>query len=238
MVIGRNALLELLDSGKTIEKIYLQSGLRGPFEKELRNRLKTREIPVQHVPLHKLNKFTKGQHQGVVSFISMIEYQSIEDIVSLVFERGEMPNIVILDGVTDVRNFGAIARSAEVLGAHAIVCSLQNSALINEITFKASAGALAHIPVCRVKSLINTIEILQQMGIQLFAANHLSDKTIQEVDFSGPSAVVFGDEGAGVHEKIMRMADTTFKINQLGNTESLNVSVAAGVVLYEISKNR
>lgn len=238
LVIGRNAVMELLDSGRQIEKIYLQTGIRGEFEKDLRQKLKGRQIPLQYVPSHKINKMTKGLHQGILAFIALVEYQSAMDVVSQLYELGESPFLIILDGVTDVRNFGAIARSAEVLGAHAIICPTKNSAIINEITFKSSAGALAHITVCREKSLVNTINDLKSMGIRIFAANHLSEQSIENIDFQGPCAVVFGDEGEGVSNSIMRLTDQTFKINQIGKTESLNVSVAAGVVLYEISKSR
>lgn len=238
LVIGRNSILELLDSGKQIEKIFLQTGTRGEFEKDLRGKLKGRDIPVQYVPAQKLNKLTKGQHQGVVAYMSLIQYQSITDVVSHLYEQGEVPFIVVLDGVTDVRNFGAIARSAEVFGAQAMVCPVKNSAIINEITWKSSAGALAHIAVCREKSIVNTIADLKNMGLAIYAANHLSEKEISDVEFGGPCAVVLGDEGSGVSDHIMKMTTETFKINQIGNTESLNVSVAAGVVLYEISKSR
>ena len=238
IIIGRNAIIELLDSGKQIEKIFLQTGTRGEFEKELRTKMKNRDIPLQYVPAQKLNKMTKGQHQGVLAYVSLIEFQSITNVVSQIYENGEMPFIVVLDGVTDVRNFGAIARSAEIFGAHAMVCPVKNSAIINEITFKTSAGALAHIAVCREKSMVNTITQLKEMGLSIYAANHLATQEIGDMVFDGPCAVVFGDEGEGVSDHIMGMTTNTFKINQLGKTESLNVSVAAGVVLYEISKSR
>ncbi len=238
MVIGRKGILELLDSGKQVEKIFLQSGTRGDFEKELREKLKTRSIPVQHVAPQKLNKMTSGNHQGIIAYLSLVDYQSVENVVAQLYEQGETPFIVILDGVTDVRNFGAIARSAEIFGAHAIVAPIKNSAIINEITFKASAGALSHITICREKSLNNTVESLQNLGLQIIGADHHADKTIDELDFSGPLALVMGDEGEGISQHIKGKIDQRFKINQLGKTESLNVSVAAGVVLYEISKSR
>lgn len=238
MVIGRKGILELLDSGKQIEKIFLQSGIRGEFEKELREKLKSRTIPVQYVPPQKLNKMTSGNHQGVVASIALVEYQSVENVISHLYEQGETPFIVILDGVTDVRNFGAICRSAEIFGAHAIVSPLKNSAIINEITFKASAGALSHLTVCREKSLNNVIETLQNLGLQIIGADVHAEKSIEELDFTGPLAVVMGDEGEGISQHISKKIDQNFKINQIGKTESLNVSVAAGVVFYEISKSR
>lgn len=238
MVIGRRGILELLDSDKQVEKIFLQTGMRGEFEKELREKLKSKAIPVQHVPPQKLNKMTSGNHQGVIAYLSLVDYQSIENVVSHLYEQGKNPFIVVLDGVTDVRNFGAIARSAEVFGAHAIVSPLKNSAIINEITFKSSAGALSHITVCREKSLNNVVESLQNLGLQIIGADHHSSKTIDQLDFSGPLAVVMGDEGEGLSDHMRRKIDHTFKINQIGKTESLNVSVAAGVVFYEISKFR
>jgi len=238
IVIGRKGILELLDSGKQVEKIFLQSGTRGEFEKDLREKLKGRSIPVQHVPSQKLNKMTSGNHQGVIAQLSLVDYQSIENVVSQLYEQGKTPFIVVLDGVTDVRNFGAIARSAEIFGAHAIVSPLKNSAIINEITFKSSAGALSHLTVCREKSMNNVIDTLQGLGLQVIGADHHSEKKIDELDFSGPLAVVMGDEGEGISDHIRKKIDHTFKINQVGKTESLNVSVAAGVVFYEISKFR
>ena len=238
LIIGRNAIIELLDSGKEIEKIFLQTGTRGDFEKELRYKLKGRDIPVQFVPAQKLNKMTSGNHQGIVAYTSMIEYQSINNVISQLYEQGEVPFIIVLDGVTDVRNFGAIARSAEVFGAHAIVCGVKNSAIINEITFKASAGALAHITVCREKSIPNTIDSLKSLGLSIFAADHHASKDISDIDFSGPCALVMGDEGEGVSHYVIKNTTETFKLEQVGKTESLNVSVAAGVVMYEISKSR
>lgn len=238
IVIGRKSILELIDSGKQIEKIFLQTGTRGEFEKELRERLKTSSIPIQYVPVQKLNKMTSGNHQGVLAYLSLVEYQSVENVVAQLYEQGKTPFIVILDGVTDVRNFGAIARSAEVFGAHAIVSPLKNSAIINEITFKSSAGALSHITVCREKSLNNVVEALQNLGLQIIGADHHAEKRIDELDFTGPLAVVMGDEGEGISQHIRKKIDHTFKINQVGKTESLNVSVAAGVVFYEISKSR
>lgn len=237
LIIGRNAVIELLDSDTQVEKIWLLQGTRGEFEKELRAKLKGRNIPVQHVPPQKLKKLTTGNHQGVAAFTALVEYQSITDVVSLLYDEGKMPFIVVLDGVTDVRNLGAIARSAEIFGAHAIVSPVKDSAIINEIAYKTSGGALSHLAVCREKSIVSTIESLQNMGLTIFAAEHHSDKEIGEIDFTGPVAVVFGDEGKGVSQSIMR-ASQTFKINQIGKTESLNVSVAAGVVMYEVSKSR
>lgn len=238
LVIGRNAIIELLESGKQIEKIFLQTGTRGEFEKELRQKMKGREIPLQYVPAPKLNKMTNGNHQGVVAYISMIAYQSVSDVVSHLYENGEIPMLVVLDGVTDVRNFGAIARSAEIFGAHAIICPIKDSAIINEITFKSSAGALAHIAVCREKSIANTIDLLKSMGLAIYAADHHADKKVQDIDFSIPCALVMGDEGEGVSNYVLKNTTETFTIPQIGKTESLNVSVATGVILYEMSKSR
>lgn len=238
LVIGRNAVMELLSSGKEIEKIFIQTGLRGDFEKELRKELKGRDIPVQYVPTQKLGKMTRGNHQGIIAMISLVAYQSTLDVITLLYEQGKTPLVVILDGVTDVRNFGAIVRSAEIFGVHAIICPIKNSAIINEITVKASAGALAHMTICREKSIANTIELLQSMGLAIYAAEHHSEKTVDQIDFTIPCALVMGDEGEGVSAHVLKQTTERFKINQVGKTESLNVSVAAGVVLYEACKSR
>ena len=238
IIYGRNPVLELLDSDKTIEKILLKKGTRGTFEIELRNKLKGKDIPVQHVPEEKLNRISSANHQGVIAITSLIEYQELEHIIPFVFEKGEIPSILFLDGVTDVRNFGAIARSAEVFGVHAIVIPARGSARINEDAMKSSSGALLHLPVCRVHSIGNALQICKDYGLQIIAADMNGDENVAACDLSVPFALILGSEGEGVSTHIEKLVDKTCFITQVGKTESLNVSIASAIILYESSKQR
>lgn len=238
IIYGRNPVLEAIKSGKEVDKILLLKTIRGPFEKEIRLIAKTANIPLQYVPSHKLDKLTKKNHQGIIAFVSIVEYQSIEQVVPYVFEQGLSPLFLILDGVTDVRNFGAIVRSAEVFGANGVVIGEKRSARINHEAFKTSAGAIGKIPICREKSLGNTVDYLKSSGFKIFATDLKTDLFIADVDFSEPCAVILGSEGEGVSENLLNKCDNKIKIPQAGSIDSLNVSVAAGVILYEILKQR
>ncbi len=198
-----------------------------------------RAIPLKKVPQIKLDQLSrKRNHQGAVGIISAVEYQNIRDIIPLIYERGETPNILILEGITDVRNVGAIARSAEVLGAHAIVFPLSNSAEINEDAIKTSAGALLSIPLCRESNLFKTIDYLKESGFHIICSALDGDTNIFEIDMTGPLATIIGSEQKGVSSELIKKSDKTFKIPQLGKTDSLNVSVASGIILYECIKQR
>jgi len=238
MVYGRQPVLELLKSGRAVEKIFVQKGLSGPFEIELRNLLKGREVPVSNVHPMKLNKFTKGNHQGVVAFSSIVEYVELEDLVMHTMESGENPLFIYLDGITDVRNFGAIIRTAEVFGVHGIIFQSRNSALINQTMIKTSAGALFNVPLSRVKSLNNAVEYLQNSGIEIMVSDLKATISISEVKFDGPVCLVFGSEELGISGHMEKLADQRFLIPQVGKTDSLNVAVATGVVMYEVQRQR
>lgn len=240
LIYGRHPVVEAIHSGKPVEKIFFQQGLRGELEKEIRLLAREHDIPLQVVPKEKLNKLTaRGAHQGVAAFLSLVEFLSIEDVTPFIFERGETPLLVLLDGVTDVRNFGAICRSAECLGAHAVVIPQSGAAPANEEAMKASAGALARIRLCRVRSLFSTVEWLQTAGIQV-VATALSDRARPSyaIDFSVPTAILLGSEGDGVHPKLIKMSDAVAMIPQATDFDSLNVSVAAGILLYEAQRQR
>ena len=238
-IYGHHPVTEAIRAGKPVEKVFFQQGERGEVEKEIRHLTKEYGIPLQVVPREKLNKMVKGQHQGVVAYLSLVQYLSLEDVVPFVFEQGEVPLLVLLDGVTDVRNFGAIARSAECAGAHAVVVPQSGSALANEEAMKASAGALARVRLCRVRSLFSTVEWLQQCGIQV-VATALSERTVPvyQADFTLPTAILMGSEGEGVHPKLQKMSDAVVRIPQATDFDSFNVSVAAGIVLYEAMRQR
>lgn len=238
LVYGRMPVLELIDSGKTIEKIMIKKGMRGEFEITLRNKLKGLDIPVQHVPEKKLDMLIQSNHQGVIAMTSLIEYQNLNDILAFVFEQGKSPAVLILDGVTDVRNFGAIARSAEIFGIDAIVIPLKGSAQINEDAIKSSAGALVHIPVCRVQSIQNTTQHCKDSGLRIIGAHMKGEQRVDACDFRSPFALIMGSEGEGLSPHLVKMLDNTCYIPQIGRTESLNVSVASAIILYESSKQR
>jgi 23S rRNA (guanosine2251-2'-O)-methyltransferase len=231
-------VLELIDSGKTIEKIMLKKGTRGEFEIALRNKLKGRDIPVQHVPENKLDFLVKANHQGVIAMTSLIEYQELEEIIPFVYEQGRVPSILILDGVTDVRNFGAIARSAEIFGVDAVVIPVKGSAQINEDAIKSSAGALLNIAVCRAQSILQAVQYCKEAGLQIIGANMTGDSKVSDCNLKEPFALIIGSEGEGLSSHLMKLIDQTCYIPQKGKTESLNVSVATAIILYESSKQR
>ncbi|MDX1910299.1 MAG: 23S rRNA (guanosine(2251)-2'-O)-methyltransferase RlmB [Saprospiraceae bacterium] len=239
LIYGHHPVAEAIRAGKPVEKVFFQQGLRGELEKEMRHLTKEYSIPLQVVPREKLNKMVRGQHQGVVAHLALIEFQNIEDVLPFVFEQGHTPLLVLLDGVTDVRNFGAICRSAECAGAHAVIVPQSGSALANEEAMKASAGALARMRVCRVRSLFSTVEWLQECGVQV-VATALTHRSIPlyQADFKGPVALLMGSEGEGVHPKLLKMSDETVKIPQATDFDSYNVSVAAGIALYEVLRQR
>ncbi len=238
LIFGRHPVIDAIQSGKGIDKILLQQGVRGEFEKEIRKYCGELNIPLQYVPKEKLNKINSGNHQGIMAYLSILEYYKIEDVLPMVYEKSEVPLILILDGVTDVRNFGAIARSAECMGAHAIVIGTKGAAQINAEAYKTSAGAISIIPVCREKSIAAAINFLQLSGLKIMASSLKADKQIDKVDFDLPCAIVIGSEDHGVSSTIMKKADEVFIIPQHGKTDSFNVSVATGIILYEIQRQR
>lgn len=238
MIYGRHPVSDAIKAGTSIDKIYVQKGMRGDFESELRKKCRESNIPIQYVPKQRLSKITSGNHQGVIAMIAELEYQQLEHVLPFLFEQSKNPLIVVLDGITDVRNFGAIARSCECLGAHAIVVSSKNSAPINAEAIKTSAGALTQIPVCREKSLNNALAQLQMSGLSVTVGDLSADRALYDLDLTTPLAIVMGAEGKGVHPSVLKIADQKFIIPQQGHTDSLNVSVATGVILYEVLRQR
>lgn len=237
-IFGIRAVIEAIRAGRDVESIYIQRGLAGPLILELKAMLKDTDIPVNHVPVEKLNRMTQKNHQGAIAVISPITYQRVEDIIPVIYERGETPLILVLDGVTDVRNMGAIARTAACAGVHAIVVPVKNSAQINADAIKTSAGALFSIPVCRHHNLHKTALFLQECGLQIVACTEKTDDLIYAPDYTLPTAIVMGAEDEGISNEIMRMANHLAKIPMVGDISSLNVSVSAGVILYEAIRQR
>ncbi len=238
LIYGRHPVLEALQSGTPMDKLLLQQGIRGDFERDMRHWSRRHNIPLQVAPKERLNRITSGNHQGIIGFLSLLTYHRLEDVLPMIYEQSESPLLVLLDGVTDVRNFGAIARSAECCGAHAIVIAKKGAAQINAEAIKSSAGALNIIPVCREQSLIKAIEDLQLAGVTVLASSLRATQPIGELDLTGPVALVVGAEGEGVSRPVLQQVDQSFIIPQKGKTDSFNVSVASGIMLYEVLRQR
>ena len=239
LIYGHHPVVEAINAGQPVEKVLFQQGLRGDLEKEIRHLTKAHDIPMQVVPKEKLNKLVRGNHQGVVAWLALVAFQSLDDILPPVLERGETPLLLLLDSITDVRNFGAICRSAECAGVHAVVIPQSGAAPANEDAMKASAGALARVRLCRVRSMYSTVEWLQQHDVQVVAtALGPTAKPIYDVDFAAPTAILLGPEGEGLAPKLIRMSDQVAKIPQATDFDSYNVSVAAGIALYEALRQR
>lgn len=238
LIFGRHPVVEAITAGESLERIMLQQGTRGDFEKTIRQLSKKHHIPLQIVPKERLNKFTRSNHQGIVGLLANIRYYKVEDVLPMIYEKGETPLLAILDGVTDVRNFGAIARSALCCGVHTIIIPTKGVAQINSEAIKTSAGALHQIPVCRELSLIKTIEQLQLSGIQVLASDLQANAYIQTVDLSLPTAVVLGSEGEGVSQSVLKQVNQRFIIPQKELTDSFNVAVASGIIFYEAMRQR
>ncbi len=238
MIFGIRAVIEAIQADKEIDKILVKRELQGELSKELFGVLKGREIPVQRVPQERLDRITRKNHQGVIAFMSAVTYQKLEDIIPFVYEQGKNPFIVLLDGVTDVRNFGAIARTCECAGVDAIVIPSKGSVTVNADAVKTSAGALHVLPVCKEKSINEAIRFLQASGVKVFAASEKASDLYTGVSYDGPVAIVMGAEDTGVSMENLRICDQMVKIPQFGTIGSLNVSVASSILIYEVVRQR
>lgn len=238
IIFGIHPLMEALEEGRKPEKVYIEKGLTGNSFQKLFHKIRSENIPFQMVPVERLNRITRKNHQGVIAQISLIEYHQLEDILPAIYEEGETPLVVILDRITDVRNFGAIARSAEVAGAHALVISEKESAPVNADAIKTSAGALSRIPVCREKELMATISFLRESGIRVIACTEKSKNVLYQSNLDVPLAIVMGSEEKGVSKATLAVVDEAVAIPQKGKIGSLNVSVATGIVLFEALRQR
>ena len=238
MIFGARAVIEAIQAGKEIDKVLIKKDIQSDLSKELLAALKDTFISVQRVPVERINRITKKNHQGVIAFISPITYQRTEDIVPFLFEQGKNPLLIMLDGLTDVRNFGAIARTCECAGVDAIIIPNKNSVSVNADAIKTSAGALHTLPVCREANLRNTIKFLKDSGFKIIAATEKGDYDYTKADYEGPTCIIMGAEDTGVSYDNLALCDEWVKIPMLGTIESLNVSVAAGVLIYEAIKQR
>ena len=238
MVIGRLPIIEALQSGKAIDKIMMQRSANGEHIGDIRRLAKQHNIPVVLVPNEKLNSLTRANHQGVVAMVALVTYMDLQQVIDFVVNKGELPLFIMLDGVTDVRNIGAIARTAHCCGAQAIIVPDRGVGAMNEEAMKSSAGALAHINIIRVNSLMKAVDTLHLNGIKVFASEMTAKNRVFEIDFKDPCAIVMGGEENGVYPALMKICDDQFSIPMPGEFESLNVSVATGMILYEAVKQR
>lgn len=238
MIFGARAVIEAIQAGKEIEKILIKKDIKSELSKELFAAVKDTLIPVQRVPVERINRITKKNHQGVIAFISPITYERTENLVPFLFEQGKNPMMIMLDGVTDVRNFGAIARTCECAGVDAIIIPSKNSVSVNADAIKTSAGALHTLPVCRENNLTETIRFLKDSGFKIIAATEKGDYDYTKANYKDPVCIIMGAEDTGVPYEHLALCDEWVKIPLFGNIESLNVSVAAGILIYESVKQR
>lgn len=237
-IFGLRAVIEAINSGETIEKVFLQKGLHGDLYNELDTLVRKKNISSSYVPVEKLNRLTDKNHQGAVAQISPVEFHNIEDLVLSVIESGKNPLFLLLDQISDVRNFGAIIRTAECTGVNGIIIQKKGGAPVNGDTIKTSAGAVFKVPLCKVDHIKDAMFHLQASGIKVIAATEKTENTIYDVSFTEPCAIIMGSEGRGINPSVLKLVDDKAKLPLLGDIESLNVSVACGVMLYEVLRQR
>lgn len=238
IIYGIRPIIEAIQADKTIDKVLIQRGLVGELMRELTHLIRQRNIPMQLVPIEKLHRMVNGNHQGAIAYISEIDYASIFDVVPTIYETGEDPFILVLDRITDVRNLGAIVRTAECAGVHAVVIPAHNSAQINEDAVKTSAGAILNVPICRHVNLKEVFVFLKEAGITIVGATEKAKKMHFDVDYCKPICIVMGNEGEGISPEYFNYFDDHVKIPLMGTIDSLNVSVATGIVLFEALHHR
>lgn len=238
LVFGRQPVLELLQSDKPVDKVIIQNGIDADIISEIKRSAQQKNVPVKFVPQEKLNTLTGGIHQGVIAFISETDFAALEDVLPHIIEQGRTPLFILLDGITDVRNFGAIARTAYAAGADAIIISGNDAAPVNAEAMKTSAGALAKIAVCRESNLQSALDYLKLNGILILGTDGNADKFSYEADLTPPLAIIMGSEDTGISGPVRRYLDVTIKLPMHNTFDSYNVSVAAGMVLYEVMRQR
>ena len=237
-IYGIHAVLEAIDAGKDIDKIFLSKTLSNDTAQEIIDRARELRVPVQRVPVQKIDRITRRNHQGVLAMMAAVTYYRVEDLVPQLFDNRENPFIVVLDGVTDVRNFGAVARTCECAGVSAIVIPDRESVSVNADAVKTSAGALNYIPVCRERNLVNAVKLLRDSGFKIVGTSDKSTMSYTKADYTGPVAIVLGAEDKGISPEIMKLCDTRVLIPEFGHINSLNVSVAGGIMIYEVVRQR
>lgn len=236
-VYGFHAVKDALDSGRTFDKIFIQKGIADHKTKEISTLARSLAVPVSRVPIEKMNRLSRKNHQGIIGISSPIEYILLDQLIPNIYENGESPFLLILDEVTDVRNFGAIARTAEAMGVHGIIIPIKRSASVNDDAVKTSAGVLNYLPVCRVHSLNSTAEYLKDSGLQLIGCSEEGNKKLGEIIPKKPCAIILGSEEYGIHPNLLKKCDEVVNIPMRGKVGSLNVSVAAGIILHYFSNS-
>jgi 23S rRNA (guanosine2251-2'-O)-methyltransferase len=237
-IYGIHAVLEALEAGKDVDKILLSKTLNDETAKEISERARQLRVPVQRVPVQKIDRITRRNHQGVLAMMAAVTYYRVEDLVPQLFDEGVNPFVVVLDGVTDVRNFGAVARTCECAGVNAIVIPERESVSVNADAVKTSAGALNYLPVCRERNLVNAVKLLRDSGFKIVGTSDKQHLPYTKADYTGPVAIVLGAEDKGISPEIMKLCDTQVLIPEFGNINSLNVSVAGGIMIYEVVRQR
>ena len=237
-IFGIRAVIEAIEAGRDIDKILIKKDLSGELAGNLFELIREYGIVNQRVPVERINRITRKNHQGVVAMLSAVTYNKIENVVPQLYEEGKLPFVVVLDGVTDVRNFGAIARTCECAGVNAIVIPERNSVSVNADAVKTSAGALNYLPVCRERNLAKAVKYLAESGFKVLGASEKSHINYTQGDFTGPVAVVLGAEDTGISPDILKLCDTLVAIPEFGQINSLNVSVAGGIMIYEVVRQR
>ncbi|MFN8240578.1 MAG: 23S rRNA (guanosine(2251)-2'-O)-methyltransferase RlmB [Bacteroidales bacterium] len=237
-IFGIRPVIEAIRSGKMIDRLLIRQGLQGSLYHELMTEVRNNNINYQIVPLERIEIVTRKNHQGVLAWLALVEFQRISNILPGIFESGDEPIVMALDGISDVRNFGAIIRSAECFGAHAAIIPEKGAARITADAIKTSAGALNTFPVCREKSITKAVEYLKESGLRVICADEKSGVLAQDADLTGPCALIMGSEDRGISRELLALADTVVRIPLTGKIASLNVSVAAGILLYEIKRQR
>lgn len=237
-IYGIRAVIEAIEAGRDIDKVLIRKDMGGDLARELQAKLREYDIPSQRVPVEKLNRITMKNHQGAIALLSPVSYYHIDQILPAIFDDGSVPFILVLDGITDTRNFGAIARTAECAGVDTIVIAEKGSAGVTPDAVKTSAGALLHIPICRERSIADAVKYLRQSGVRVVGASEKGDEPYTAQDMTVPTAIVMGAEDVGISPEVLRGCDALASIPILGNISSLNVSVAAGVMIYEGVRQR
>lgn len=238
VVFGIRAVIEAIESGKQVDKVLMKKDLGGELARELLSVTREYNVPVQRVPVERINKVTRKNHQGVIAFMAAVDYYHVDDIVPALYDEGINPLVVVLDGVTDVRNFGAIARTCECAGVNCIVIPERKSVSVNADAVKTSAGALNYLPVCRERNLVKAVQYLRDSGFKVMGASEKTDLNYTKADFTGPVAIVLGAEDTGISTDVLKLCDTLVAIPEFGQINSLNVSVAGGIMIYEVVRQR
>ena len=238
LIIGKEAVVQAIQSGKQLDRIYLQNNIPGKLVEEIKSIALQHNIPINKVPVEKLDGFNITGHQGIVAQIARVQYLDLQEVISFIVEKGETPLFLLLDGITDIRNIGGIARTAYCCGVHALIIPEKGVGALNEDAVLTSAGALEKISVCRVNSLMKAVDELHLNGIKVFASEMSANKNVFDCDFKEPCAIIMGNEEKGIYPALMKICDEKFKIPMTGDFESLNVGVATGMILYEVMRQR